>query len=137
MAYQIRRVDYYFVTVKDEPGEAYKFLSQLASLGINLLAFTAVPAGENSAQLTLFPESSLNFQQKAKLAGLKYYGPHHAFLVHGDDELGALVDIHNKLYSARINISASSAVTDGKGDYGYLMYINPEDYDRAAKVLGI
>ncbi|MBK6904785.1 MAG: hypothetical protein IPH04_18760 [Saprospirales bacterium] len=137
MAYQIRRVDYYFVTVKDEPGEAYKFLSQLAGLGINLLAFTAVPSGQNSAQLTLFPESSLNFQQKAKVAGLEYYGPHHAFLVHGDDELGALVEIHNKLFHARVNISASSGVTDGKGEYGYIMYLKPEDYERAAKALGI
>ena len=137
MAYQIRRVDYYYVTVKDEPGEAYKFLSHLASLGINLLAFTAVPSGQNSAQLTLFPESSLNFQQKAKQAGLAYYGPHHAFLVNGDDELGALVEIHNVLFNARINISASSGVTDGKGEYGYVMYLKPEDYDRAAKALGI
>lgn len=137
MAYRIRRVDYYLVTVKDEPGEAYNFLSQLASLGVNLLAFTAIPTGPGSAQLTLFPESSVNFQNKAKLAGLKYFGPTPAFLVNGDDELGALVHVHDALYRARINIYASSGVTDGKGEYGYIMYLKPEDYERAAKVLGI
>jgi prephenate dehydratase len=45
MAFNIRRVDYFYTTVKDEPGEAYKVLSMLANLGINLLAVTAVPFG--------------------------------------------------------------------------------------------
>jgi hypothetical protein len=137
MAHQIRRVDYYNVSVKDEPGEAYRFLSQLADLGVNLLAFTAVPTGQNSAQLTLFPESSMNFQQKAKQAGLPFIGPNPAFLIHGDDRLGALVELHDALYKARVNIIASSGVTDGHGKFGYVMYIAPNDYERAAKALGV
>ena len=44
MPYRIRRVEYYYTTVEDQPGEAYKLLSRLASLGVNLLAFTAVEA---------------------------------------------------------------------------------------------
>ncbi|MFZ2897225.1 MAG: hypothetical protein WA004_01305 [Saprospiraceae bacterium] len=137
MAYAIRRVDYYYVTVKDEPGVAYEFLSQLVELGINLLAFTAIPTGPNSSQLTLFPESSMNFQQKAKLAGLHYLGPHPAFLVHGDDKLGALVEVHDALYRSRVNIFASYGVTSDKDNFGYLIYVKPEDYEHAAKALGI
>lgn len=137
MAYKIRRVDYYYVTVKDEPGVAYQFLSQLADLGINLMAFTAIPTGASSAQMTLFPESSLNFQQKAKLAGLSYLGPHHAFLANGDDRLGALVEVHDLLYKARVNIFASYGVTTSPGEFGYLIYVKPEDYEHAAKALGI
>jgi hypothetical protein len=41
----VRRVDYFSTTVKDQPGEAYQLLTTLADLGINLLAFTAVPIG--------------------------------------------------------------------------------------------
>ncbi len=137
MAYAIRRVDYYYVTVKDEPGVAYEFLSQLAGLGVNLLAFSAIPIGPNSSQLTLFPESSMNFQQKAKLAGMQYLGPHHAFLASGDDQLGALVEAHNALYHARVNIYASYGITTGGGNYGYLVYVKPEDYEHAAKAMGI
>ena len=137
MAYKIRRVDYYYVTVKDQPGEAYKILSQLASMGINLLAFTAIPTGPNSAQLTLFPDSSANFEKKSKLAGMNYIGPHHALMVIGDDELGALANVHDLLYRANINIYASTGVTDGKNEFGYIMYLKPEDYERAAKTLGI
>mgnify|MGYP000025312388 CR=1 FL=1 len=38
-----------------------------------------------------------------------------------DRELGALVDVHEKLARANINIYASSGVADGRGSYGYVM----------------
>ena len=55
MAYRIRRVEYFHATVVDEPGEAYKVLSALAGLGVNLVAFTAVPVGPDRTQLTALP----------------------------------------------------------------------------------
>ena len=58
MAFKIRRVDYFYTTVKDQPGEAYRLLSQLADLGVNLLALTAVPIGPLHTQLTIFPEDT-------------------------------------------------------------------------------
>ena len=65
-------------------------------------------------------------------------GPHHALLVHGDDELGALAGIHNQLFKANINVYASTGITDGKNDsYGYLIYVKEEDYERAAETLGV
>ena len=45
MGSEIRRVDYFYTMIQDQPGEAYKLLSRLADLGVNLLAFTAVPTG--------------------------------------------------------------------------------------------
>lgn len=44
MAFEIRRVYYFYTTVKDQPGEAYKLLSLLARMGIKLLAFTGFPS---------------------------------------------------------------------------------------------
>jgi hypothetical protein len=58
-------------------------------------------------------------------------------LVQGDDELGALAGIHEKLYEANVNVYASSGVSDGKGSYGYVIYVRPEEYERAAKTLGM
>ncbi len=46
-------------------------------------------------------------------------GPHPAFLVQGDDELGALVDIHGALYDGDINVVSLTGVTSGQGDFGY------------------
>ncbi len=137
MAFTIRRADYFYTTVKDEPGEGYKLLSLLAELGINLLAFTAVPVGPMRTQLTLFPEDALKMADSAKKAKILLDGPHSALLVQGDDHLGALADIHVKLYKARVNVYASSGVTDGRGSYGYILYVRPEEFEQAAQALGV
>ncbi len=137
MAFTIRRADYFYTTVKDEPGEGYKLLSLLAELGINLLAFTAVPVGPMRTQLTLFPEDALKMADSAKKAKILLDGPHSALLVQGDDHLGALADIHVKLYKARVNVYASSGVTDGRGSYGYILYVRPEEFEHAAQALGV
>jgi len=137
MAYRIRRVEYYYTTVEDQPGEAYKLLSRLASLGVNLLAFTAVPVGPIRTQMTLFPEESARLEAAIKGSGMVVDGPHPALLVQGDDELGALVEVHQRLFESRVNVYASSAVTDGAGSYGYVLYIRAEDYPRAVAALGV
>lgn len=137
MAFQIRRVDYFYATVKDQPGEAYKLLSLLANLGINLLAITAVPFGPMNTQLTIFPEDTGKLLSEAQKADLKLDGPQPAFLVQGDEKLGALAEVHMKLYEANVNVYASSGVTDGKGSYGYIIYVRPDDYERAAMALGV
>jgi hypothetical protein len=137
MAFRIRRVEYFTTTVQDQPGEAYKLLSQLADLGLNLLAFTAVPVGPLRAQLTIFPEDPLKMADAARKAGFVLDGPHPALLVQGDDELGALARLHAQLYEADVNVYASSGVADGRGSFGYIIYVKPEDYERAASALGV
>ncbi len=137
MPFTIRRVEYYYTTVKDQPGEAYKLLNMLAGMGVNQLAFSAIPVGPNSTQLAVFPEDPAKLSSEANLAGMTLDGPHHALLIQGDDELGALAGIHQKLYEADINVYASSGVTDGRGSYGYLIYVKEEDFDRAALTLGL
>jgi hypothetical protein len=137
MAHNIRCVEYFYSTVKDQPGEAYKVLSILADLGINMLAFHAIPIGPTSTQLTIFPDDPNKLISEAKRSGLDLEGPHPAFLVRGDDHLGALSDLHKKLYDANINIYASNGVTDGEGDYGYVLYVRPEEFEKAKLTLGL
>lgn len=135
MAYSARRVEYFYTTVSGEPGEAYELLTNLASLGVNLLALTSVPMGPESVQLTLFPEDPHKLQGAAKGAGLALDGPHPALLVHGDDKIGALAQIHEKLRHGGVIAYASTAVTDGRGYYGYVLYVRPQDADVAARAL--
>lgn len=137
MALTIKKVDYFYTSVEDQPGEAYKLLSQLADIGVNLLAFTAIPVGPTRTQFTLFPEDSNNLIRAARNAGFNIDGPHPAILVQGDDELGALTGIHKKLYQAGVNVYASSGVTDGRGSFGYVLYIRPEEINAALTTLGV
>ena len=137
MAYRIRRLDYFYHQVTDVPGAAYELLSSLASLGVNLLAFTAIPIGPEDTQLTLFPEDPHKLTTAAQKAGMRLTGPHPAILVQGDDELGALAKVHAHLADAQVNVYASMCVTDGAGGYGYVLYVRPEQYDRALKALAV
>lgn len=137
MSFQLKKVEYFYTSIVDQPGEAYQLLSRLKSIGVNLLAFTAIPVGPTRTQLTMFPEDAARLQTAAKNAGFKLDGPYSALLVQGDDELGALTDIHAKLYQAGVNVYASSGVTDGKGSFGYLLYLKEEDLDKALHSLDI
>ena len=137
MSYTIKKVEYFYCSVVDQPGEAYKLLSQFEKSGINLLAFTAIPIGPNRTQLTLFPETPEKLVIEAKRSSFALDGPHPALLVQGDDELGALAEIHHVLYEANVNVYASTGVTDSRGSFGYLLYVRPEEYERATAVLKV
>jgi hypothetical protein len=137
MAFTIRRVEYFNTNVRDESGAAYRVLSQLAERGVDLLAFVAVPSGPTSARFMLFPASPNKLVAEARGAGLALDGPHPAFLVQGDDELGALADIHERLARAGVDVVTSSGVTDGRGAFGYVVYVREEQLERAAGALGL
>lgn len=137
MSLSIRCVDYFNTTVRDRPGTAYEVLSSLAAANVNLLAFSAVPIGAEHAQLVLFPDDARELSKAAESQGLVLSGPNRALLVQGDDRLGAFSDIHRKLSEAQINVFASNGVTDGREGFGYVVYVRPEHFDRAVKVLGV
>jgi hypothetical protein len=137
MPYSITRTAYFNTTVRDQPGEAYRALQAVADIGVNLLAFTATPVGPTSSLLTLFPEDETLLVDVAAKAGLQLDGPHRALLVQGDDNLGALADIHEKLYAANVNVYASSGVSDGRGGFGYVVYIRPDQFEQACDALDV
>ena len=136
MALTVRNAEYFYIRIDDASEKAYELLAQLASAEVNLLAFSAVPFGPNHLELTIFPDRSDTFILLAKKLGWPVAGPQHAFLVQGDDSLGALANIQRMLFDADVEIYASSGVTDGSGRYGYLIYFKEEDHERAARALG-
>lgn len=137
MTCSISRVEYFQTTMIDRPGEAYKFLSQLALLRINLLAFTAIPISEKDTQITVYPENPKFMKNEASRAGLYLDGPHLALLVQCDDQLGALADIHRHIFEANVNVQSASGVVDGRGSFGYVIHVDPEDFEKAAEALGV
>jgi hypothetical protein len=136
MAYTARKVDYFYTTVNTPAAEAYQLLAEFAGLGVDFLAFASVPFGPTTTQLTVFPADSTRLQTVARRSGLTLHGPNPAVLVQGDDEIGALARIHERVRQEGIDVYASSGVTDGRGGYGYILYVRPLDADRAARALG-
>lgn len=137
VAFTIRPVDYYYANVRDAPGVAYELLARLAELGVNLLAFTAVPSGPNTVQFAVFPENPGKLVAEARAAGLALEGPHHALLVQGDDALGVLARVHERLVDARIDVYASTGVTDDRGAFGYVVYVRDDQFQKAVDALGL
>jgi hypothetical protein len=135
VALNVRSVEYFYIRIQDSPDTAYEILSRLASEEVSLLAFSAVPYGPNHVELTIFPDRSDAFTNLAKKLGWEVTGPQHAFLVQGDDRLGALADIQRMLMGASVQIYASSGVTDGGGHFGYVIYFKESDHEKAARAL--
>lgn len=135
MAFTIRPVEYYYANVRDELGAAYRVLSALAERGVNLLAFTAVPSGPTLAQFALFPQDPRKLAAEARAAGLALDGPHHALLVQGNDEPGALASVHERLVEAGVDVYASTGVSDGRGSFGYVVYVREDQFANAQRAL--
>lgn len=135
MAETVRLVDYYYVMAPNRPGQAAAVLTALRDAGVNLLAFHGFPSGRQS-QLDFVPEDAAAFKAVARKAKWKVTGPKKVFLIQGDDRVGALVQVFTRLAEAGINITANDAVTAGDGRYGALVWVDPKDVRRAARILG-
>jgi hypothetical protein len=135
MADTVRGVDYYYVTVPDTPGEGQRILSALKERGVNLLAFLGFPSGGQS-QIDLVPEDPQALREVAEQAGVTLSEAKRAFLIQGDDRVGAVADALEKLAEANVNVTAAAAAGAGSGRYGMILWVSEADYDRAAGALG-
>jgi hypothetical protein len=136
MADTVQSVEYYYVTVPDEPGEGQRILSALKDSGVNLVAVLGFPLGAGRAQLDLVPEDPQALRQAAEQADMTLSEAKRAFLIQGDDRVGAVADTSTKLADANINLTAAAATAAGSGRFGMILWVAAADYDRAAAALG-
>jgi len=59
-----------------------------------------------------------------------------AFLIQGDDRLGAVADSLGKLAAQKIDVVAAQAVAAGSKRWGMILWVKPADFERASKALG-
>lgn len=135
MSTVVKEVEYYYSLVEDKPGEGRKLLEFLSEKEVNLQAITAFPVGGGKSQMDFFPEDPELLKKAAEDAKIALVGPKRAFLIQGEDRIGALYDFHLKLSNAGINIYASNGVVDGTGRFGYVIWVHPDDYENASEAL--
>ena len=136
MADTVRSVDYYYVTVSDTPGEGQRLLTALKDSGVNLLAFLGFPVGGGQSQIDLVPEDGAALKAATDQAGVTLSEAKRAFLIQGDDRVGAVADTLATLAAANVNVTAAAAAGAGSGRYGMILWVAAEDYERAAHALG-
>ncbi len=135
MAETVQRVQYFYIEVSDKPGEGSTVLHLLKEAGVNLLAFSGFPKGRR-AQIDFIPADPAAFRAVARKAKLKLVGPKRGFLVQGEDRVGAVAELMTKLAEAGINVTAIDAVAAGAGRYGAILWVKPQDVQKAARILG-
>jgi hypothetical protein len=136
MADTVRIVDYFYISAPDKAGEGARALTTLKDADVNLLAFSGFPQGRR-AQMDFIPADPAAFKQAAKKAKWKVVGPKRGFLVQGDDRVGAVADLLERLGSAKINVTAIDAVCVTDGRYGAILWVAPRDVKKAAALLGV
>ena len=129
----IRVVEYFYVTAPNKPGEGARALNTLKEAGVNLLAFSGFPQGRR-AQLDFIPADPVAFKQAAKRAKWKMVGPKRGFLLQGDDRVGAIAELLDRLGTAKINVTAIDAVSvDGRS--GAIFWVAPKDVKKTTTIL--
>ena len=136
MADTIRPIDYFSLQISDRPGEGAKLLVELKRSGVNMLAFNGFPIAGGKAQIALVPEDAEALRQAVARQGLELSDRKRAFLVQGEDRVGAVSSVLEKLASQEIDVVASQGVSAGGGRWGMILWVKPGDYQRAKQAFG-
>jgi hypothetical protein len=136
MADRVRKVNYCYVTVPNRPGNAARVTGELREAGVNLLAFSAFPAGGGKSQLDIVAEKLAPVRTIARRNGWRLSKLKKGFLIQGGDKVGAVARHIEKLGKKKINITAADAIAAGEGRYGMILWVKQKDYPRAARALG-
>ena len=131
----IRKVVYFSMKVPNRPGIGLQMLKSIAMGKQNLLAFTGFPQG-GKAQVDFVPANPVEFAKGAKKHGVNLGKRKTAFLVQGEDRVGALLRVLDKLAKAKINMVAMDAVTAGNRRFGAIFWVKPKDIARTSRLLG-
>jgi hypothetical protein len=135
MADRVRKVNYCYAKVSARAGQGAAVLDEVQKAGVNLLAFSGFPIGGGKAQLDLVTEDMAAVRRVARKNGWRLSKTKKAFLIQGDDRVGSCHRQLKKLADQKINVTAVDAVAAGKGRYAAILWVKPQAYARAAKVL--
>lgn len=135
MAHRVRKVNYFNLTIPNRAGQAEQVLREVRGQGINMHAFTGFPLKAGKTQVDLVTSESTKLRRIAKKNDWRISKTKKAFLVTGNDEVGAVHKVLKKLADNKINVTAADAVSAGKGRYGMILWVKPKVYTRAARAL--
>ena len=135
MAHRVRKVNYFNLTVPNRAGQAEQILREVRGENINMHAFTGFPLRAGKTQIDLVTDESAKVRKMARKNDWRISKSKKAFLVTGNDEIGAVHKVLKKLADNKINVTAADAVAAGKGRYGMILWVKPKAYSRAARTL--
>jgi hypothetical protein len=122
----VKKVTYCNTVVTNRAAQGAKVLAELKRVGVNLTAFSGFPMGDGRAQLDFVTENIAAVRRVFKKNGWTLSKP---------NGVGAAFNHIEKLGKEKISITAADAVYAGQGRFGMILWVKPEDYRRAARIL--
>ncbi len=135
MSDEIRRVQHYTIDIQNEVGAGARVLAQLRDGDVNLTAVWGYSASGGHARLELVPDDPEGFAAAAKAAGLEIGEGTTAFYFTGEDRRGAIAGALERLARAGVGVVAAQAISDGRGRFGGVIFVEPADLQKAATAL--
>jgi len=131
---EIKTAKYFSVTAFDRPGEAAQFMRTLREENVDLAGMWGFSIGRGQAQFIAVPKKPDHFREAAKKANLNVIEGT-CFHIVGEDKVGSLTGLLDRVASKGINLHAVDAITlDGR--FGcYLWSDKEEDIDAIASLL--
>ncbi len=128
-----KRVTYFTAKLENKPGALLALAKELEAKKLGLVALKGMAHG-NAGEILVVAKEPERLREAWKASSvLVEEGV--AFSLGGADKTGALVESLNALAGAGVNIAAIEAVAAGTS-FGSILWVAPEDLDKAAQVLG-
>ena len=129
------KLELYSVTVSNKPGKGARLLAAFKEAGVNFIGVWGYPVGKSKSRIDLVAEDPVLLKKIAKKLEIDLGKKETVFHVSGEDRLGAVAEILEKLAEKDINIYAAQALCAGEKRFGLLIQVDPESVKKAAKVL--
>ena len=135
MADDVRSLDHYTLDIEDKLGTGARVLAALRDNDVDLLAFWGYSTAPGKATLELLPVDADGFLAAAKAAGFASLRTSRVFYVTGSDRPGTIAEKLKQLSDAGVSVVAAQGVSDSAGRFGAVIYVKPEDVQRAGTAL--
>ncbi|HUB80979.1 MAG TPA: hypothetical protein VMB03_19375 [Bryobacteraceae bacterium] len=131
----VKRFDYEYAVIGDDPVELADVVSEIAKSGVDLLALSESAQAERRVQVELITGETAQLANTAREHGWKLRPRKSGFLVQGQGSPDAIGPILRELAASGIQITAMQVISAGSGRFGAILWVKPEDVERAGAIL--
>ena len=132
---KVKRVTYFMANLEDKPGELLKVMQNLKDKKIGLKGLWGFGTHSGKTQLFVVAKKVEKLRDLWKSSGL-LAEEGTGFLIQGSDRTGAMIESLQTLAGGGVNIHAVDAIA-AKGRFASLVWVQREDVEKAAEVLGV
>jgi prephenate dehydratase len=131
----VNRVKSFVIDAENKPGVLAQYLKGLRDGGVNLRGLWGFATMGGNAKIHCIPEDEGKFLAACKKMG-REPRTRTSFQVSGEDRVGALCELLDKIAAANINFNALDAISAGNG-FGAYIWGDRTNSEALAKTLGV